>query len=67
MLAGTERAKMKILNCRRASEASRDTLDASIHKVTPNLSLEFDKSTFSLSTECQTERKGEEGDGGRVC
>lgn len=36
--------------------------DASVHKVTLNLSLEFDKSTFSLNVECQVE-KGTEKDG----
>lgn len=34
--------------------------DASIHRVTLHLSLEFDKSTFSLNVECQVEKKGTE-------
>lgn len=37
--------------------------DASICKVILNLSLESDKSTFSLNLECQVEKKGTKKDG----
>ena len=64
MLTGTERRWKSKLWLSPRGDA--DIFEDSIRKVILNLSLEFDKSTFSLNVECQVERKGKEGDGGGV-